>query len=130
MLAKKILIIEDDRDIINLVKLILELEGFEVFVAFDGQEGWEKIESLCPNLILLDIRLPKLDGFQVIERLKSNRATSRIPIVILTASAQKESIARGLAAGADTYITKPFEPAEMVQKIRQILKTEKGRGDE
>jgi len=130
MPAKKILIIEDDRDIVNLVKLTLELEGFEVFAAFDGQEGWERIESQRPDSILLDLRLPKLDGFQVLKRLKSNQATSRIPIVILTATAQKKSIARGLAAGADAYITKPFEPLELVQKICQVLKAKKGRGNE
>ena len=130
MPAKKILIIEDDRDIVNLVKLTLELEGFEAFAAFDGQEGWERIESQRPDSILLDLRLPKLDGFQVLKRLKSNQATSRIPIVILTATAQKKSIARGLAAGADAYITKPFEPLELVQKICQVLKAKKGRGNE
>ena len=121
MPREKILIIDDEKDLIKLVKEILELEGFEVSGAYDGEEGLRKAASEMPDLILLDIRMPGLTGFQVLERLKMNKATSHIPVVMLTTSVLRRDRDKAFDLGAVDYVIKSLEGFELGERIRRIL---------
>ncbi|MCX8036356.1 MAG: response regulator [Candidatus Sumerlaeia bacterium] len=121
MVKKRILLADDEEDIKTVVAMFLEAQGYEVITAFDGLDALEKVRTEKPDLILLDIMMPVLDGFEVCKRLKENEDTARIPIVILSAAAHVESVNRGLKAGAKDYIVKPFEPEKLVEKIEQFI---------
>lgn len=117
----KILVIEDEKDILELVEISLQLGGFEVAKAIDGLEGLEKAISEKPDLILLDIKLPKLSGYDVCKKLKEIPITKDIPVVFLTARGQDHEIRAGFESGGDDYIVKPFAPDELPRKVREIL---------
>ncbi len=120
--AKKlILIIEDERDIVTALRLRLEANGYAVISAGDGAEGLSKARAESPALIILDIMLPKLDGYKIARMLKFDEKFSRIPIIMLTAKVQQSDIQRGKEAGADAYITKPFKAEELLAQIKQLL---------
>lgn len=121
---KKILIIEDEKDIHELIAYNLEQEGYEILSSFSGESGIEKAMSEKPNLILLDIMLPGMNGLDVCRELKSNDKTVSIPIVMLTAKNEDVDIITGLELGADDYITKPFSPRVLIARIRAILRRE------
>ena len=119
----KILIVEDDFFLIKLCQKKLEKEGFEVFLAQDGNEGIEQAKKNIPDLILLDIILPGIDGFDVLKTLKNESSTKAIPIVLLSNLGQKEDIDKGSALGATDYLIKAhFSPQEIVDKVKEILK--------
>jgi len=118
----KILIIDDEQDLVKLVKEILELEDFQVSCAYDGEEGLRKATSEIPDLILLDIKMPGVSGFQVLERLKIDEATSRIPVVMLTTSTIRRDRDRAFDLGAVDYVIKSLEGFELGERIRKILK--------
>jgi len=119
--VKKIMIVEDDRFLRDLLLQKLEIEGFEVSVAIDGETGYKKILEEKPDLVLLDLILPGIDGFQVLERIKTNKDFSA-PVIILSNLGQKEDIERGLQLGARDYIIKAhYTPGEIVEKIKQNL---------
>jgi len=118
-LEKKILVIEDERPILNIIKFNLKKEGFEVFEAQDGQEGIDKALKLEPDLILLDIMLPKKDGFTVCKELRQKITT---PILILTAREEEVDKVLGLELGADDYITKPFSTRELIARVKAHLR--------
>jgi pilus assembly protein CpaE len=120
--AYKILVVDDDLDTLKLVGTTLEKQGFIIVAAKDGQEALEKVTQHMPDLILLDIMMPKMDGYEVTRRLKAEPATAGIPIVLFTAKAQVDDKVAGLEAGADEYLTKPTHPAELVARVRSILK--------
>lgn len=121
-LGKKILLIEDDLFLSNMYKTKLELEGFNVIVARDGESGYRQAEETKPDLILLDIILPKKDGFEVLRELKENAAVKEIPVILLSNLGQRSDIDRGLNLGAADYLVKAhFMPSEVTAKIRQIL---------
>ncbi|MCS7286819.1 MAG: response regulator [Anaerolineae bacterium] len=117
----KILVIEDEKDILELVEISLQLGGFEVAKAIDGLEGLEKAISEKPDLILLDIKLPKLSGYDVCKKLKEIPITKDIPVVFLTARGQDHEIKAGFESGGDDYIVKPFAPDELPRRVREIL---------
>lgn len=121
MARKRILLADDEEDIKTVVTMFLESQGYEVVTAFDGLDTLEKVRSEKPDLILLDIMMPVLDGYEVCKQLKEDEQTADIPIVILSAAAHAESVQRGLKAGAQDYIIKPFEPEKLREKIEQIL---------
>ncbi len=121
MVKKRILLADDEEDIKTVVAMFLEAQGYEVVTAFDGLDALEKVRTEKPDLILLDIMMPVLDGFEVCRRLKENEETAKIPILILSAAAHVESVNRGLKAGAKDYIVKPFEPEKLVEKIEQFI---------
>jgi len=121
MPAKRILLADDEEDIKTVVTMFLESQGYEVLTAFDGLDALEKARTEKPDLILLDIMMPVLDGFEVCKRLKEDAATGNIPILILSAAAHVESVNRGLRAGAKDYIVKPFEPEKLLEKIEQVI---------
>ncbi len=118
-MGRKILVIEDEQAISDIVKFNLEKEGYEVETAFDGEEGLVKIFSTDPDLILLDIMLPKLDGFEVC---KKTRETKSTPIIMVTAKEEETDKVIGLELGADDYITKPFGMRELVARIRANMR--------
>lgn len=118
-IKETILVIDDDRHVGELVRLYLQKEGYLVAVAQDGVEGLEKARAIHPNLIVLDIMLPKKDGWEVCREL---RAITRAPIIMLTAKGEEADKLYGFDLGADDYITKPFSPRELVARVRAILR--------
>jgi DNA-binding response OmpR family regulator len=120
-MGKKILIVEDERDVVDIVTIRLEAAGYECISAHDGQEGLEKVKSEEPDLVILDLMLPKIDGYKVCRLLKSDEKYRHIPIILFTAQAQKRDIDAGKKSGADAYIVKPFEPQVLINKINELL---------
>ncbi len=124
---KKILVVDDDPDFVEGVRIVLEKNDFEVVAASSGKECLERIKKKVPDLILLDIMMPKKSGFEVCKELKSNIEYNRIPVVMVTAlkkelSRTSYSIAEGLELEAEDYLEKPIEPKELVSRLRGILK--------
>jgi len=120
--SKKILIIDDERDLIELVEYNLKKEGFAVLGAQNGVEALKLIQKESPALIILDLMLPGIQGFEICRRLKSNPGTSKIPIIMLTARAEEVDKILGLELGADDYVTKPFSPRELIARIKAVLR--------
>lgn len=118
---KRILLVEDEKDMVYAVTLQLEANGYEVLTAYDGREGLGKAKKEKPDLIILDLMLPKMDGYKVCGLLKADTRYTKIPIVMFTARAQESDIKLGEELGADAYITKPFEPQVLLSKIRELL---------
>ncbi len=118
---KKILVIEDEKDMSYAVTLQLEAKGYEVITAFDGMEGLDKARMKKPDLIILDLMLPKLDGYKVCRMLKFDEKYKNIPIILFTARAQDSDKKTGREVMADAYITKPFKPAALLDKIQELL---------
>ena len=118
-MAKTVLIVEDDRNIADLLRLYLEKEGYEVAIALDGLKGVEKFRELKPTLVLLDVMLPGMDGWGVCRTI---RAEAKTPIIMLTAKSETEDKVMGLKQGADDYITKPFEMKEVLARIEAVLR--------
>ncbi|MDP2645754.1 MAG: response regulator transcription factor [Desulfobacterales bacterium] len=123
MFSKKVLVVDDEPKITQIVSVYLEKEGYQVFTAATGKEALECSECKAVDLIVLDLRLPDLPGEEVCRRIRQRRDT---PILMLTAKAQEEDKIRGLAIGADDYLTKPFSPRELVARIKAILRRVKG----
>ena len=123
--VKKILVVEDEPDVASLLTLLLKSQGYDVITAGDGQEALEVARSELPDLILLDIMLPKLDGYKVARMLKFDEKFSYIPIIMLTAKIQEKDKKVGLEMGANAYITKPFDTADLLDVIKQTLATKK-----
>ena len=122
---KKVLIVDDDAFLSGIYATKLELEGFSVVNARDGEEGFKLAVAEKPDLILLDVLMPKLDGFETLKRLKDEATTKEIPVIMLTNLGQKEDIEKGLEDGAVDYLIKAhFVPSEAVAKIRKVLKME------
>lgn len=122
-MAKKILIIEDDKFLRELIAQKLTKESFDISEAVDGEEGLKKIKEGSPDLILLDLILPGIDGFEVLAKMKEDSALAQIPVIILSNLGQKEDVEKGLKLGAADYLIKAhFTPVEIVEKIRTILK--------
>ena len=127
----RVLVIDDEAPIRLLCRVNLEAEGMEVLEAADGPSGLETARSSRPDVILLDVMMPGLDGWQVAEELLDDESTSGIPIVFLTARAEMRDRARGLEAGGIDYVTKPFNPIELADQIRELLaRVERGERDD
>jgi len=120
--SKKVLIIEDEKNLVKLLQVNLESRGFDVITAFDGEEGLEKAFTELSDVITLDIQLPKMDGWEVCKRIKSNPETKDMPVIFLTVIPQKEGGEKAKIAGADFYLTKPFDPSKLVDMIENIIK--------
>jgi len=119
--TKRILIVDDEEGIIKLVKMYLEHHQYEVIAANDGQEGLDKAKDEKPDLIVLDLMLPKMDGYKVCGLLKRDTRYAKIPIILFTAKAQEKDAKLGEEVGADAYITKPFEPEVLLSKIEELI---------
>lgn len=122
-MAKKILIVEDDKFLRELIARKLTDEGFDIVEAVDGEDGIKKIKETKPDLVLLDLILPSIDGFEVLSRVKGDVSLASIPIIILSNLGQKEEVEKGLELGAVDYLIKAhFTPGEIIEKIKNILK--------
>lgn len=117
-----IVLIEDEQNIAELVRYNLQREGYRMSVAGNGEDGLRLIERHRPDLVLLDLLLPRLDGLEVCQRLKQGEATRSIPVIMLTAKASETDKVTGLELGADDYVTKPFSPRELVARVRAVLR--------
>ncbi|WP_028047570.1 response regulator transcription factor [Cellulomonas sp. URHE0023] len=116
-----ILIADDDEDILQLVAFRLERSGYTVIKARDGEEAIEAARKQVPDLAVLDVRMPKFDGFEVTRALRADEATKRVPVILLTAKVQDGDVQRGFDAGADDYVRKPFSPQELRSRVQAIL---------
>jgi DNA-binding response OmpR family regulator len=116
-----VLVADDDPDILNLVMLRLERDGYEVVGAADGVGALEQALERVPDLAVLDVSMPKLDGYEVAQRLRAHERTREVPIIFLTARAQKSDVARGLETGAGDYVTKPFSTADLRLRVQAAL---------
>ena len=125
-MAGRILIAEDDDDVLETIQLNLELEGFEVHVARDGDQALAQARAVEPDLILLDVVMPGPDGVAVARKLKDDPRTRDVPVIFLTAKSTASDAAVGLAAGADDYIVKPFDPLDLVARVRRGLSGQRG----
>jgi len=119
---QKIAVIEDEADIREVIEYNLTREGFQVFAAPDGEAGLALVRREMPDLVLLDLMLPGLDGLEVCKRLKYEPATRPIPVVMVTAKGEESDIILGLGVGADDYVTKPFSPKELVARVKAVLR--------
>jgi two-component system, OmpR family, alkaline phosphatase synthesis response regulator PhoP len=120
-MANRILIADDEQNIVISLEYLMRREGFEVSVAQDGDEAIAKIHAEQPDLVLLDIMMPKMNGFEVCQEIRSDPKLKGVRILMLTAKGRETEIAKGLALGADGYMTKPFSTKELVERIRALL---------
>lgn len=121
MSKKRILVVEDEESLLKLESILLTSKGYEVRGVPNGQAALDAIAEEKPDLVLLDIMLPEIDGFEVCRRIKSDAATRHIPVVMLTAKKTREDMAKGEKVGADWYITKPFKSAMVIETIQRFL---------
>jgi two-component system alkaline phosphatase synthesis response regulator PhoP len=119
-MALKILVCDDERHIVRLIQVNLERQGYTVVTAFDGKEGLEKIRAEKPNLVVLDVMMPYMDGFEVLKNIRKEPETESLPVIMLTAKAQDKDVFEGYHYGADMYLTKPFNPMELVTFVKRI----------
>ncbi len=117
----RILLVDDEAQLVTMVQMRLEANGYEVVTASNGQEGLDKAKSENPDLIMMDVMMPKMDGYKVCGLLKNDTRYSKIPIILFTARAQQDDKELGGEVGADAYITKPFEPPMLLAKIEELL---------
>jgi DNA-binding response OmpR family regulator len=120
-MAYKILAVDDEKHIVRLVEINLKKAGYEVTTANNGREALEAVALAAPDLIVMDVMMPEMDGFAALKSLKENSATSNIPVIMLTAKAQDADVFKGWQSGADLYLTKPFNPAELLTFVERIL---------
>lgn len=121
-MPKKILLVDDDPDILSMIKMRLMASGYEVITAEDGNTAYNKAKTESPDLIIQDLMLPDMDGYQVCRLLKFDQKYKHIPIIMLTARGQQEDKEWGAKVGVDCYMTKPFEAKELLDKIKELLK--------
>ena len=121
MNPKKILVVDDEVDLVETVRFPLEIEGYNVLVAYNGEEALDRARKENPDLILLDLMLPKLDGYKVCRLLKFDETYKHIPIFMLTAKTQEKDKVLGMETGADEYITKPFDVGDLLKKVKEYL---------
>lgn len=126
----KILVVDDEPDAVELVAFNLKAAGYDVVTAEDGPQALERARRLLPDLIVLDLMLPEMDGLEVCKTLRRDKTTARIPIIMLTAKAAEIDRVVGLELGADDYVTKPFSPRELVLRIRKLLQRHAGSGEQ
>ncbi len=119
--TKRVLVVEDDAAIIELLRFLLEQEGLEVEVATDGLAALTQLETWLPDLVLLDLRLPKLEGMDVLWEMRQNPRWQNIPVVILSVDSSPQSMLQGWRLGVDSYFVKPFDPEELIRVVRRIL---------
>ena len=121
-MKETILIVEDEKDIVKMLDYNLKKEGYKTLIAHDGEDALDMANTKLPDLILLDLMLPGVDGLEVCKELKSERKTASIPVIMLTAKAQESDKIVGLELGADDYMTKPFSPRELIARIKAVLR--------
>lgn len=116
----RVLVVDDDEVIRQLIAVNLTLEGFDVVTAIDGQDCLDRVGEIAPDVITLDVMMPRLDGWETAVQLRQAPETAHIKVVLITARAQEEDVAHGTSVGADAYLTKPFDPGEMIRIVREL----------
>lgn len=120
---KKVLVIDDNPTIVELIKYAVNLQGsYQVVVAYDGVQGLERVFAEQPDCVIIDVKMPKMDGYQLVRCLRGDMRTADIPLIILSAMTREEDQMTGLLSGADEYLTKPFKPTALNSAIEQVLK--------
>lgn len=117
----RILIAEDERDIRDLIKFTLSFAGHEITTTVNGEEAYQKAQELTPDLILLDVRMPRMTGYEACEKIKTDETTKHIPVVFLSAKGQEKEVQTGMEVGAVEYILKPFAPDQLIDRVNAIL---------
>jgi CheY-like chemotaxis protein len=117
----RVLVVDDSEVIRTLICVNLEMEGFEVVQAVDGQDALEKVHQTAPDVMTIDVKMPRLDGFDTVARLRADPRTSALKVAMVTACAQDGDIRRGREVGVDAYVTKPFDPAVLVRTVRDLV---------
>ena len=120
-MTRKVLIADDEPNIVISLEFLMKREGFQVQVAGDGEAALERVGSFKPDLVLLDVMMPKKNGFEVCQQLKADANTSNVKVLMLTAKGRDAEVSKGLAVGADDYMTKPFATQDLVAKVRELL---------
>jgi CheY-like chemotaxis protein len=123
----RVLVVDDDPQVLRLLRVNFELEGYDVASASGGNEALEAIAAEAPDLVVCDVMMPGMDGFEVVRRLRADDATSGLPIVMLSAKAMGADMRKGMEAGADEYVTKPFDPAELIDVVARLLANKRSR---
>jgi two-component system phosphate regulon response regulator PhoB len=126
---EKILVIEDEADILDLVEYNLQREGYRVTGCLDGEQGLQQVRKEDPDLVILDLMLPGMDGIEICRQLKGDKLTRAIPVIMLTAKAEETDVILGLGVGADDYVTKPFRPKELIARVQAVLRRGPVRGE-
>jgi DNA-binding response OmpR family regulator len=121
MAPATVLVVDDDPVILKLLEVNFEMEGFEVVRAADGAEGLERARAVLPDIVVLDVMMPRMTGYEVAKALREHDDTARIPIIFVTARAQSSDIERGMELGVDDYITKPFDPLDLIDRVNTLL---------
>jgi DNA-binding response OmpR family regulator len=120
-MSATILVVDDDPVILQLLQVNFEMEGFTVITAADGREGVDRTRADRPDIVVSDVMMPKMSGIELVAELKADPSTASIPVLLLTAKAQQADIGAGIDAGADDYVTKPFEPLDLVDRVNRLL---------
>ena len=120
-MALSVLVVDDDPVILRLLQVNFELEGIEVTTAVDGEEGLKLVQTDRPDLVISDIMMPKVNGLELLAALRSSPETASLPVILLSAKAQVADVQRGLELGADDYVTKPFDPLELIDRLYKVL---------
>ena len=126
-MARKVLIVDDEPNIVTSLTFLMKKSGFETSVARDGEEALTEVERFRPDLVLLDVMMPKRDGFEVCQKLRATGRTE-LKIILLTAKGRETEVAKGLAVGADAYVTKPFSTRDLVEQVTRLLDEPGGHG--
>lgn len=122
-MGKRILVVDDERHIVRLVQVNLERAGYEILTAYDGVEALEKVKTESPDMVVLDVMMPRMDGFEVLKNLQADPRYQNIPVIMLTAKAQDADIFKGWASGVSSYLTKPFNPRELLVFVERIFQS-------
>ncbi len=120
-MTQSVLVVDDERYIVISIEYLMKNAGFEVGVAYDGEEALAKVKEMVPDLVILDVMMPKLDGFEVCETIRANPAWKSVRIIMLTAKGRDSEREKGLSLGADDYITKPFSTRDLLRRVKEIL---------
>lgn len=121
-----ILVVDDEKRMVRFIRLNLEQDGYQVVSAYNGNEALEQVRTALPNLVLLDVMMPDIDGFEVLKKI---REANSVPVIMLTAKGEEDDRIRGLELGADDYITKPFSPRELVSRVKAVLRRTESYGE-
>jgi two-component system alkaline phosphatase synthesis response regulator PhoP/two-component system response regulator VicR len=122
-MSKKVLVVDDQPHIVRLIQVNLEKEGFQVATAGDGVEGLQRAQETHPDLVILDVIMPRKDGFQLLRELKADEQLADTPVIMLTVKTHNADIVEGLKEGAELYLPKPFHPKELVSLVKRVLET-------
>ena len=117
----RVLVIDDDPVIVKLLRVNFEIEGFDVISAGDGHEGLEKARTEAPDVLVSDIMMPRMNGLELVSALKADPTTADLPVLLLSAKAQTADVQRGFELGADEYVTKPFDPLELIERVTALV---------